>query len=342
MTKGVSIIICCYNSAERIAPTLKHIAQQHVPASILWEVIVVNNNSTDDTSSIAWSYWEEYQSPTTMTVVFEPQQGLSFAREAGINAAKYEYIIFCDDDNWLNNNYLQTVFEIFNEHEDVGIIGGWGEAVCEKEPPTWFLNLHGQYYACSKQYVQSGKVLHRNGVVYGAGMGMRKSVFIRLQQAGFQFSLTDRQGKSTVTGGDIELGLAARIAGYEIWYDERLRFKHFITASRLTWPYFVRLRNHFGLAMRNIIPYHHHLQNYPSSRLFYICWLLKNIAVNLPLYIIKYPFSSFAERQFSLHFIYSLRSFLHAQKFYLEQRQSIHQFAENLSRYDIQHEYSHH
>ena len=74
--KGISIIICCYNSAERLPKTLEHLANQVVSKNILWNVILVNNNCTDNTVEIAKNEWDKYDLRIEMNIVDELQSGL--------------------------------------------------------------------------------------------------------------------------------------------------------------------------------------------------------------------------------------------------------------------------
>jgi len=55
---GISVVICCYNSASRLPATLQHIAEQSLDSEILWEIIIVDNASTDNTAEIASTYWQ--------------------------------------------------------------------------------------------------------------------------------------------------------------------------------------------------------------------------------------------------------------------------------------------
>ena len=100
MMKGVSVIICCYNSSKRLGETLKHLSVQKINDTPC-EIIIVDNASTDNTASLARETWDALGSSIPMRIINESKPGLSHAREAGINASSYTYIIFCDDDNWL-------------------------------------------------------------------------------------------------------------------------------------------------------------------------------------------------------------------------------------------------
>ena len=88
------MIICCYNSATRLPQTLKHLAEQQVPQDLNWEVIVVDNNSTDHTAEVAKDLWVQYGSPVNLKVVPEWNPGLSNARKKGVYEAKGEIIMF--------------------------------------------------------------------------------------------------------------------------------------------------------------------------------------------------------------------------------------------------------
>lgn len=234
-SQGVSIIICCHNGASRLRETVRHIARQQVPENIPWELVLVDNGSTDDTAEVARTVWRNEGSNTPLRVVYEPVLGLSHARTRGFEEASYSYIVLCDDDNWLDENYVYYAYEILLERPNVGALGGFGKLAFETETP--FLQL-SYIFAAGQQAERSGKVpLNR---VYGAGCVIRYAAYEKLFRTGFKSLLTDRRGAELSSGGDYELCYALAILGYDIWYDERLRFTHFITGERLTWEYFVR------------------------------------------------------------------------------------------------------
>lgn len=245
--KGVSVIICCFNSANRLPETLQHLALQQVSVDIPWEVIVVNNNSTDNTTEIAIQEWNKYPLHTPIRVVDQPIIGLSHARKKGIETAKYDLCLFCDDDNWLCENYVKITYEIFSNNPLIGALGGRGTPVCEISPPTWFKNFEGGY-AVGKQSMMSGSLTNSRGYVYGAGAAFRKTALTKLFQKGFRSLLTGRKGKSSSSGEDKELCYGLILIGYEIWYDERLKFNHFIPKERLTPQYIKSINSGFARA----------------------------------------------------------------------------------------------
>src|SRR5262245_64018752 len=92
-----------------------------------------------------------------LRVVREPLAGLSHARRRGLEAAKYEFVSFVDDDNWVCSNWVSLVHEIFVSRPDVAACGGAAEAVFESPPPAWFSTYHGSF-AIGQQHSQAGDV----------------------------------------------------------------------------------------------------------------------------------------------------------------------------------------
>lgn len=236
---GISVIICCYNSELRIEATLIHIQRQIVQENILWEVILVNNNSTDNTTGKAKEVWNSLNSIIPFTIVNEETTGLSNARIKGVANASYEYLLFCDDDNWLQNNYLQRAYDIMEADKSIGILGGQSDGHFEIQKPHWFDNFEAAY-AVGKPLPQSGNADKRRFLA-GAGMITRKSIFRKLESASFKQLLSDRTGSELNSGGDTELCLAVLFMGHSLYYDERLRFTHYISAKRLQWKYCVTM-----------------------------------------------------------------------------------------------------
>jgi len=264
MWPRVSVIICCHNGARRLPKTLSHLAAQRTHQDIEWEVIVVDNASTDETSTIAESSWPR-NPPAPLRIAHEPRLGLSYARHRGVEESKYEIVSFVDDDNWVCPEWAQTVSEIMRDASDVGACGGRVEAVCEEDPPSWFGDYAGDY-AVGSQAEATGDVTVTRGYLWGAGLSIRKSAWLHLQQSGFKSLLVDRQGESTSSGGDCEICFALRLAGWRLWYDERLRLQHYIRSDRLKWSYLRRLYRGFGAATVGLEPYREYLRS-PSLSL---------------------------------------------------------------------------
>lgn len=235
---NISIIICCYNSANRIKPTLVHIAHQDL-LDFSSEVIVVDNNCTDDTISVAKKVWMDCNNPFSLRIVEEKRAGLSYARNTGVMAARGEIIIFCDDDNWLDKDYCKIAYKIMDSDASIGALGGRGLAVSDDDLPHWFTTYQGGY-AVGVQSMNSGFIDER-GYLWGAGMVLRNDDMRKLLSAGFKSALTDRVGNNLTSGGDSEICKWFLIIGKHLYYSEKLIFKHYIEQKRLKKEYLIKL-----------------------------------------------------------------------------------------------------
>lgn len=261
-TNGFSIIVCCYNSARRIEKTLKHLFAQNVEG-VEYEILLIDNNCTDNTVLVVEDFYNNTSTEVPLRIISQPIPGLSAAREKGIEMARYKYIILCDDDNWLCSSYVQTAYEVMENDLGIGVLGGQGVAIGETPLPYWFATYQGGY-AVGVQALYSKNISDR-GYVWGAGMVLRKEKYQMLKNAGFTNLLTDRNGKNLSSGGDSEICKWFLLAGYKLWYDERLIFEHFIPSDRLTKAYCEKLFTSFNESDKSLFIYNI-LINYQSSR----------------------------------------------------------------------------
>lgn len=321
--KGVSIIICCYNSSSRIKPTLEHIAQLIVPDTILWEVIIVDNNSNDDTKDKCIDLWDMYgKTFIPFSIVSEYQQGLSHARKKGFLASKYDYLLYCDDDNWLEDDYLTKVFEIMESDANIGVLGGKGEAVSDGALPEWFHDVQA-YYAVGAQK-------SNNSPLYGAGITLKKDGLSKLYDSGFDFLLDGRKGKKLSSGEDTEIQLLFKIMGYKITYSNQLKFKHFIPTERLSKEYFNHLVKGAAASLPILTAYQHHLDNKVNNRILFFVFILKTI-IWIPLIMIKYIFSSQLEKNHIIQRLIFSKKIISQPNIYLKARKKIKSIQSNLS-----------
>ncbi|WP_052158151.1 glycosyltransferase [Lacinutrix jangbogonensis] len=236
----ISVILCCYNSAHLLKETLCHLAKQVTKKDFLYEVVLVDNNSTDQTAQIAKQLWLLLETDVALHVVSERQPGLSWARKTGVLNSNGDLIVFCDDDNWLEAHYLQLAYNFMIKNSRVGALGGEAQGVLEMErPPSWW-QVEKSNYAVGKQAEESGDISKR-GYLWGAGIVMRKELLVRLYQTGFISLLSDRKGNELSSGGDSEFCKWIQLMGFKLWYLESLKFSHYITKNRLVDTYLVKL-----------------------------------------------------------------------------------------------------
>jgi glycosyltransferase involved in cell wall biosynthesis len=246
---NVSIIICCYNGAARIRCTIDHLAKQ-VPGYLNFEVILVDNNSSDDTTKVANEKWEELLSPFPLRVIEEKQSGLSHARKAGVLAAFGEVIIFCDDDNWLAENYLTEAYNLIKSNDSIFGVCGYCEPVADVILPNWFAE-YSQIYACGLPQIKD-EITRELHTLRGAGMAIRSDVIQDLYASGVVHFSSDRKGQSLSSGGDDEISLWLRTLGGKLLYSENLKLKHFMEQSRLNVDYRNRLEAGIRMSTKSL------------------------------------------------------------------------------------------
>jgi len=251
---GVSVVIPAHNAAARLPQTLERLTRQTGHEQIAWEVIVIDNASTDSTADVA----KRFADRLPLRVISEPRPGSTFARERGRAEAKYDIISLLDDDNNVPPDWIARAYAVMSDHPDVGVCATRSVGVFEMPPPPWFAGIQA-FWAVGPQGRQSGDITNATAGVWTAGMIIRAAAWRDLVNAGFQSALPGRVGKSLACGEDNELTIAFRIAGWRIWYEDSLSFEHVMPAGRLTWDYARRLNR--GLGVSGIV-----LELYGESR----------------------------------------------------------------------------
>ncbi len=238
--KGVSVIICCYNSAGRIGETLHALAGQQFNGN--WELVLVDNASTDNTAATAQAIWEGLGAPASLRVLYEANPGLTNARKKGISEAAYSIVLFCDDDNWLCAGYVQGVFDILENDPSIAACGGKGIPVFQTAKPVWF-DEYAEVFATGPQNlnIENGRLIN----LYGAGMAVQKNVLGQLYRS-FRPWLLGRSGNQLSSAEDMELTYCFVLMGYQLYYADELSFYHYLPKERLTMDYLKKIFTAFG------------------------------------------------------------------------------------------------
>lgn len=209
-----------------------HLAQQKVSADLSYEVIIVDNASTDNTAEFAMSYWETLNTNVPLHIVHEETPGLVYARICGVKAAKTELLIFCDDDNWLREDYVQNAVDLMKANPMIGALGGQSVLAPGIEAPDWWEEHQGNY-AVGKQLPETG-CANKRGFVYGAGLVTRKSLAMKIFDPEYPLLLTGRKGNQCLSGEDWEYCQRMLLLGYDLYYSEDLFYWHDVAVGRLT------------------------------------------------------------------------------------------------------------
>lgn len=245
MQPQASIAIPTYNGARRLPLVLEALAQQNV-ADGAFEVLVVDNNSSDDTACVvrdcaAAAALRSRGVPCG--VVPERRQGLAYARSRGVLEAHAPLVCFLDDDNVPSADYVRTGIEAMAD-SGVGLLVSCVIPQWEAEPPP-SVARRSWIFAASSNLGNSPIDLGSHGSLaptVGAGLWVRRNLFLEVVQWQHpEAVLPDRRGGALSSGEDIEIGLMIGRAGYRRLYLPNLKLYHLIPASRLCSWYVCRL-----------------------------------------------------------------------------------------------------
>ena len=230
----VSLVICTYNRASILVHALDSLTKQTAETS-RYEIIVVDNNSTDETRSLVERFAGHQ---ANIRYVLEPRGGLSFARDAGFRAAASEWIVYLDDDIKAQSDLVERAIHVI-EHYDFDCFGGLCRPWFEHKRPRW---LHDRYVENEVGADVTTGVLEQD-FAKGALIAFRKSILEEL--GGF----TTPHGRSLgMTHGQLAYGEETRLQvemrrrGYTIGFDRLLVVDHLVHPERLQAGFFLRMR----------------------------------------------------------------------------------------------------
>lgn len=233
----ITVIVCTYNRCQSLVKALASLAVSAVPDSIEWEVLVVNNNSTDRTCELAEEFCRRY--PGRFRYLFEPQQGLSYARNAGIREAKGDILAFTDDDVTVEPTWLQNLTACLNEGEWAGA-GGRTVLSHPFSPPRW-LTLSGPDnlgYVIAPLFDRGPEPCVLQEAPYGANMAFRKEMFEKYGFFRIDMGASPNRDVPS-TNEDIEFGSRLMTAGERLRYEPSAILYHPIAEDRVQKPYFL-------------------------------------------------------------------------------------------------------
>ena len=165
MSIGISAVICTYNRANLLTGAIKSLCQQILPPDS-FEIIVVNNGSTDDTAEIVKSFQDRYRFHH-IRLVNENNQGTGYARNAGITEAKGDYIAYLDDDARAKSDWLEIASKNIEEIEPFHCIGGPVLPFFTDDKPAWFKDQYEtRTWGYKKRNLKSGEAFSGSNMIW--------------------------------------------------------------------------------------------------------------------------------------------------------------------------------
>lgn len=223
----ISAIICTYNREKYLDQLLTSIEKQSISPRN-FEVVIVNNNSTDNTESLCLRFIDR-NAHISVKYVIEKEQGLSHARNRGIVESSGEFVTFLDDDAILTESFLEVVFDYFLNNADTDCIGGRIFLQYEDEQPPWV----SKYMAEMFGFFDMGEKIKDFGsrqFPRGSNMSFRKTVF---DQVGYFNTALGRRGEGMLGSEEKELFFRMHRMGFRSVYLPNALVYHYVPNSRL-------------------------------------------------------------------------------------------------------------
>ena len=240
----ITVILCTYNRSASLKQALTSAAGLVLPESVEWEVLVVDNNSADQTRNVIEDFCTQY--PGRFRYLFESKPGKSHALNAGIREASGDILAFMDDDVTLDPMWLQNLTAALPKRNWAGVGGRilhqWNSA-----RPHW-LYVDGQYRRMAwplTSFDLGEEACEGNKSLNGANMAFRKDVFAK--HGGFRTDLGPQPGNE-IRCEDTEFGLRLYAGGERVGYEPSAIVYHPVSQSRLTKVYFLAWWFDFGCA----------------------------------------------------------------------------------------------
>jgi glycosyltransferase involved in cell wall biosynthesis len=222
----VSVVVCTRNRAQILAQSSAALLAIDYPPD-RWEVLIVDNRSTDDTLKVAHEIARGR--PDLVRVVEEREIGLSVTRNTGIREARGDIIAFIDDDAFPEPGWLRALVEVLLQ-ENVLVAGGPVEPWFQGELPPWFSDIYLPYLAAWDRGAEIHPLTY-NQYPRGNNIAFRRAAF---EHYGDFSRHLGRTGASLLSCEETELCLRVERGGGRILYAPGARIRHLTAAERVT------------------------------------------------------------------------------------------------------------
>lgn len=244
-----TVAIRTYNRADLLSLILDRLRSQIGTEGIQWEVVVVDNNSTDHTAKTVQDYQANWTSSCPLRYVVELKQGASFARRRSIQEAQGELIGFLDDDNVPALDWVKNAYTFAQSYPKAGAYGGQIHGSFEVEPPHNFGRIAHFFPVIERREVIcfTSKYPNKKVLPPGAGLVIRKTAW--LENVPENLSLKGPVGNSlSAKGEDIEALLYLSRAGWEVWFNPEMHIYHQIPKHRFEKDYLIQFFRGIGFS----------------------------------------------------------------------------------------------
>jgi glucosyl-dolichyl phosphate glucuronosyltransferase len=229
---NITVILCTYNRSESLAKALQSVAASVMPASTQWTVLVIDNNSKDQTREVVQEFCRKY--PGRFSYIFEARQGKSYALNTGVEQSPGDVLVFMDDDVEVDSEWLHNLTASLTHDEWVG---AGGRILPEQGfiPERW-MDIGDRYGMAPLAMFDLGvEPAELKEPPFGTNMAFRKQVFAKY--GGFRTDLGPQPG-TEIRSEDSEFGARLLAAGERFWYEPSAVVYHSVPRKRARRAYF--------------------------------------------------------------------------------------------------------
>lgn len=237
----LSVIIPTRNRCDLLRKTLESILHQTMDKEF-FEVIVVDNGSIDNTKQVV----EKFKDSLSLIYFYEPKPGLHEGRHAGLRNSRSEILVYADDDIEAFPEWLETIYNIFQKNEKIGLVGGKNLPKFETSPPFWILEKWNIIHHNKGHLMGELSLLDLGDsekeispyYVFGCNFSVRKSIIVDaggFHPDGMPFELIRFRGD-----GETYISEYIAKSDYVAWYHPKASIYHFVPKDRMTEDYFFK------------------------------------------------------------------------------------------------------
>jgi glycosyltransferase involved in cell wall biosynthesis len=222
----VTVAICTWNRAPLLDKTLTSLASLIIPENVSWELLIVNNASTDGTSDVVQKHVQTRRLP--LQLLHQPKSGVSYARNMAHEASRGDFHLWTDDDVIVDEHWMRELLTTFNR-TNADIVYGKVEPWWQTGPPRWFTSDFEGHFALLNHGEVEKRMPGPPYLGYTVNCGFRRSSMLQLGKFREDFGFSKNGGGA---GEDTEMFIRAYASGMNVVYTPNAIVKHNIPEIR--------------------------------------------------------------------------------------------------------------